>query len=250
MTVPGDPFVRIRGLEKRFGSVEALQDVSLEIRLGEVLAIVGTNGAGKSTLVKIVSGVLRPDRGELSLGGERVENLTPALSLKKGVAVVYQDLALADTGSVSFNVFLGEEPARWGLCLDRRAMDEGAEALLKKMDVVLPDVRSEVRFLSGGQRQAVAIAKALQRGGRLLILDEPTAAMGPVESGAVLRLLKRLAGEGHGIVLISHNLHAVFGIADRICVMRQGRIVAQRPASELNPERVVALMTGAEGEAL
>lgn len=246
MTSRVGPFVRIRGLSKRYGSVEALRDVSLDARLGEILAIVGTNGAGKSTLVKMISGVLGPDKGELWLDGERVENLSPALSLRKGIAVVYQDLALVDTGSVSSNIFLGGEPTRWGAILDRRAMDEASEALLRRMDVVIPDVRSEVRLLSGGQRQAVAIARALRQGGRLLIMDEPTAAMGPVESRAVLRLLKRLVGEGYGIVLISHNLNAVFEVADRICVLRQGEIAADLPACKLTPERIVALMSRAE----
>lgn len=246
MTSRVGPFVRIRGLSKRYGSVEALRDVSLDARLGEILAIVGTNGAGKSTLVKIISGVLGPDKGELWLDGERVENLSPALSLKKGIAVVYQDLALVDTGSVSSNIFLGGEPTRWWALLDRRAMDEASEALLRRMDVVIPDVRSEVRLLSGGQRQAVAIARALRQGGRLLIMDEPTAAMGPVESKAVLCLLKRLVEEGYGIVLVSHNLNAVFEVADRICVMRQGEIAGDSPTCELTPERIVSLMSRAE----
>ena len=226
MTSGAGPFVRIRGLGKRYGNVEALRDVSLDAHLGEILAIVGTNGAGKSTLVKMISGVLGPDKGELWLDGERVENLSPALSLRKGIAVVYQDLALVETGSVSSNIFLGGELTRWGALLDGRAMDEASEALLRRMDVV--------------------IARALRQGGRLLIMDEPTAAMGPVESRAVLRLLKRLVGEGYGIVLISHNLNAVFEVADRICVLRQGEIAADLPACELTPERIVALMSRAE----
>ena len=151
-----------------------------------------------------------------------------------------------DTGSVSSNIFLGGEPTRWWALLDRRAMDEASEALLRRMAVAIPDVRSEVRLLSGGQRQAVAIARALRQGGRLLIMDEPTAAMGPVESKAVLCLLKRLVEEGYGIVLVSHNLNAVFEVADRICVMRQGEIAGDSPTCELTPERIVSLMSRAE----
>jgi len=240
------PFLKVENITKSFGNIEALKGVNLESYLGEVLAIVGDNGAGKSTLIKIISGVFIQDRGEIWIDGEKQDNLSPKICLDKGISTVYQDLALVDTRDAAYNIFLGREPMK-GLFIDKKKIYTESKQLIQDLEVHIPSVKIPVGNLSGGQRQGVAVARAIHQGGKLLIFDEPTAAMGLVESSRVLRLIKRLAEDGYGVVIISHNLQQVFEIAHKICVMRQGRIVDIVKTDELNMNDVVSMITGAVG---
>ncbi len=240
-----DSYVRMQEISKTFGRVEALNRVSLEIRTGEVLAIVGDNGAGKSTLIKILSGVLAPDQGTILVGEKVYSRLKPAASISLGISTVFQDLALVDTLDVPDNLFLGRERTLVRGWLDRRKMRQESGKLLEDLGIKIPDLSSPVSRLSGGQRQGVAVARAVLQGGEILIFDEPTAAMGVQETVAVLRLIRRLADRGHGVVVISHNMDQVFEISDRIAVMRRGRVVHSLLTRETNPQRVIALITGA-----
>ena len=210
---------------------------------GEVLAIVGDNGAGKSTLIKIMSGVLSPDAGIIQISGERYKRLTPKLAGEIGVSTVYQDLALGNTMDVTANLFLGEEISKCGF-LKKKEMNRQAEKLLIDLDINIPDVTVPVGNLSGGQSQGVAVARLVHRGGKLLIFDEPTAAMGVNESNAVLRLIKRLANQGYAVIVISHNMPQVFHVSDRICVMRQGRVMKELKTVDTTMDEVVSLITG------
>ncbi len=238
------PFLKVENITKNFGNIEALKGVSLESHLGEVLAIVGDNGAGKSTLIKIISGVFTQDHGEIWINGEKQENLNPKVCLSKGISTVYQDLALVNTRDAAYNIFLGREPMK-GLFIDKKRMYTESKQLIQGLEVHIPSVKVPVGNLSGGQRQGVAVARAIHQGGKLLIFDEPTAAMGLVESSRVLKLIKRLAEDGYGIIIISHNLQQVFQIAHKVCVMRQGRIVDIVKTDELNMNDIVSMITGA-----
>ena len=208
-----------------------------------MLAIVGDNGAGKSTLIKILSGVLNPDKGVIRINGKEYQKLTPKKAAEEGISTVYQDLALGNTMDVAANLFLGNEISKVGF-LKKKQMRQEAEKLLKKLDIQIPDVSAPVGDLSGGQRQGVAVARLVYRGGKILIFDEPTAAMGLNESGAVLRLIRKLAEEGYVVILISHNMQHVFHISDRICVMRQGKVVKELKVPETSMDEVVSLITG------
>ena len=237
------PFLETRELYKSFRHVEALRGVSIHAYRGEVLAIVGDNGAGKSTLIKNLSGVLNPDKGVIRINGKEYQKLTPKKAAEEGISTVYQDLALGNTMDVAANLFLGNEISKVGF-LKKKQMRQEAEKLLKKLDIQIPDVSAPVGDLSGGQRQGVAVARLVYRGGKILIFDEPTAAMGLNESGAVLRLIRKLAEEGYVVILISHNMQHVFHISDRICVMRQGKVVKELKVPETSMDEVVSLITG------
>lgn len=237
-------FLQTKDLQKSFGHVEALRGVSLEAYEGEVLAIVGDNGAGKSTLIKILSGVLTPDKGEIIIGDIIYKSLTVQKALATGISTVYQDLALGNTMDVTSNLFLGKEHRKLGF-LEKKKMDEEARTLMKNLDIQIPDVTIPVEYLSGGQRQGVAVARLVHRGGRVFIFDEPTAAMGLKESSAVLKLIKRLAQNGYVVLVISHNLPQVFNISDRICVMRHGNIINELLTKETSMDEVVSMITGA-----
>ncbi len=245
------PVLELKGISKRFGAVEALSDVDFEVYPAEVVALAGDNGAGKSTLVKVIAGTHPPDAGVIRFGGAEVKLPSPRHATHLGIETVYQDLALCDNLDVVANMFLGREtvsgPAALGrlseLDMERRALD----VLLRLNVTTIRSVRSPVATLSGGQRQSVAISRAVMWNSKIVLLDEPTAALGVAQTHQVRELIKRLRMQGLGVVLISHNLHDVFELADRIIVLRLGRRVATFKRAATTPEEVVAAITGARG---
>jgi D-xylose transport system ATP-binding protein len=249
-TAQGRPLLEVKGVTKRFGAVEALTDVDFEVHAGEVVALVGDNGAGKSTLIKAISGVQPGDSYEARWNGDEVHLGTPLDATRLGIATVYQDLALADNLDVVANLFLGKEQVESGALglvktLNEMEMERRSQELLKSLAVrTLRSVRTEVGSLSGGQRQTVAIARSMLGEPKVVLLDEPTAALGVAQTRQVLDLIKRLKEQGLGVILISHNLLDVFEVADRIVVLRLGRRVAAFKTSETTQEEVVAAITG------
>lgn len=241
-----DLFLVLKNITKKFGNIRALKEVSLKCCLGEILVIMGDNGAGKSTLIKIISGVFTQDSGEIWINGKKQQRLNPGISLGKGISTVYQNLSLVDTRDVAYNIFLGREPVK-GLFIDKKKIYMESEKLIQSLGIKIPNLKIPVGNLSGGQRQGVAIARAIHQGGKLLIFDEPTAAMGLIESTRILKLIKRLAEEGYGVIVISHNLQQVFQIADKICVMHQGNIAGMVKTGETNMNDIVSMVTGAVG---
>ena len=235
-------FIEVQRLQKSFGHVRALRGVDLDIRDGEVLAIVGDNGAGKSTLIKILSGVIRPDEGRLVIQSRIFDHLTPRQAIQLGISTVYQDLALVECRDVASNIFLGRE-LTVGPFVRKRQMKQVARSLLDRLQIHIPSFDMPVGMLSGGQRQAIAVARAVHQGGRMIIMDEPTAALGLRESANVLSLIDVLRRQGHSIVLISHNLHTVFAVADRIGVMRHGRVTGVLDRCDTHPDQVVQMIT-------
>ena len=240
-----NPILEMRGISKSFGHVDALIDVDFEVMPGEIMALVGDNGAGKSTLIKIAAGVYHADKGEMYVDGQPAHIENPHHARSYGIATVYQDLALADDRDVSSNLFLGREPTRYGM-VDKRRMDREARQVINDMRTNIPSVRTSVRLLSGGQRQAVAIARSVAQGGRLFIMDEPTAALGVRESENVLRLILGLREAGSAVIVISHNLRHVFSVADRISVLRHGEMVGTRRHADTAPDEIVQMITGAD----
>jgi simple sugar transport system ATP-binding protein len=245
-----DPILSARSLTKRFGGVTALSDVSFELQRGEVLALAGDNGAGKSTLIKAISGVHRADEGEIVYKGLRIELSNPRHAREIGIETIYQDLALADNLDVGANVFLGREPVvrMLGLLprLDRKRMRAAAAEVLETLEIdIAPNkLGLPVRSLSGGQRQAVAIGRAIFWKAELLIMDEPTAALGVPEQRKVIELIHRLKRQGVAIIFISHNLIDIFAVADRIMVLRRGKNAGERRPGETTHDEVVKLMVG------
>jgi D-xylose transport system ATP-binding protein len=236
------------GISKSFGPVQALDDVDFDVRSGEVVALVGDNGAGKSTLVKVIAGIHPPDSGELKFEGRPVSITHPTDAVRLGIATVYQDLALCDNLDVVENLFLGREQIASPVLrsLDETEMEQRSHDLLSNLAVTITDVRAEVGTMSGGQRQQVAIARSLLGEPKVVILDEPTAALGVRQTALVLELIKRLREQGHGVVMISHNLANVFEVADRIFVLRLGKKAADFDADQTSQEEVVAAITGAD----
>jgi ABC-type sugar transport system ATPase subunit len=242
------PKLALSGVVKRFGGVVALDRVDFELGQGEVMALVGDNGAGKSTLIKVISGAHRPDAGEMRLDGRPVAFAGPQDAWAAGVATIYQELALAGKMSIADNIFLGRELVRRvaGVAfLDRGAMRRRAAELLRDLDVRVPDLDVWVEALSGGQRQGVAIARALDIDADVIVMDEPTAALAVAEARKVLGFIDRLRARGRSVVLISHNIQDVFAISDRITVLRQGRRAAVRETRATTPEEIVGFITGA-----
>jgi D-xylose transport system ATP-binding protein len=238
------PLLACTGISKAFGAVQALYRVDFEVRRGEVMALVGDNGAGKSTLIKGVAGIYPFDEGEVRFEGTSVQIHSPRDAARLGIEVVYQDLALADNLDVVGNMFLGRERVRNGLVLDEPSMEHAAAATLASLSVTtLRSVRQRVIGLSGGQRQAVAVAKSVMWNSKLVILDEPTAALGVAQTRQVLDLVRRLAEQNLGVVIISHNLHDVFECADRITVLRLGQQVAVLERAETTQQEVVHAIT-------
>jgi len=241
------PLVELRGISKAFGHVQALQGVDFRLYRGEVVGLVGDNGAGKSTLIKVIAGAYQPDAGTIQVDGRPVTFRNPRDAMALGIATVYQNLALVDQRDVAANIFLGHELVR-GLVLDRRRMLEESAQVLQQLRTDIPSVQTPVGLLSGGQRQAVAIARAVHQGGRtrVVIMDEPVAALGIQESRKVLRLIAQLKAQGIAVIVISHNLEHVFSVADRIVVLRRGRLVGVRHKAETTAAEIVRLIVGAE----
>ncbi len=246
------PHLSARGISKRFGGVQALRGVDFEVARGEVMALVGDNGAGKSTLMKILAGAHGADAGEFLLDGKPVSIDSPRDAVSLGIQVVYQDLALCGNLDVAANLSLGSEPVKEGWAflprilrpLDDLAMEIEARRAIEKLEVrTLRSVRAKVGGLSGGQRQAIAIARAVGGDSTVLLLDEPTAALGVAQTRQVLDVVKRLRETNHAVVYISHNMRDVFEVSDRICVLRHGGNVATWRASETSPDEIVLAMT-------
>jgi len=245
------PVLSLKGVSKSFGPVQALSDVDFEVHSGEVVALVGDNGAGKSTLVKTIAGIHTPDGGTISFEGEDVHITSPSDAVALGIATVYQDLALCDNLDVVENLFLGREELAGGppvlAPLDEVGMEKQTGELLENLAVTITDVRAEVGTMSGGQRQQVAIARSLLGEPKLVMLDEPTAALGVRQTAQVLALVKRLRERGFGVVVISHNLADVFEVADRIYVLRLGQEAGDFMAGDVSQDQVVGAITGASG---
>jgi len=249
-----DSIYSLGGITKNYGAVQALRGVDLDVRRGEVLAVCGDNGAGKSTLIKIMSGAEAPNSGTLRLNGTEVRFRSPHDALSRGVATIYQDLALAPRLSIAANVFLGAELTRsFGLpfltLLDKRRMAEEARGYLERLSVRIEDVSRPVERLSGGQRQAVAIARALRWNADVIIMDEPTAALGVKETAQVLDLIRHLKAEGRTVILISHNMRDVVALASRIAILKGGRKVHDITNAGLTPDDVSHLIMAAPEEA-
>jgi D-xylose transport system ATP-binding protein len=242
-----EPLLALKGFSKSFGPVEALKDVDLELHAGEVVGLVGDNGAGKSTLIKAISGAQAADSGEAKFQGRPVRLSTPQDATRLGIATVYQDLALCENLDVVANLYLGQEDVGAARVLDEFEMERHSNELLSSLGVTtLRSVRTEVARLSGGQRQAVAIARSLLGKPKMVVLDEPTAALGVVQTAQILELVGRLRERGLGVIVISHNLENVFEVSDRIVVLRLGRMVATFDVRETSHEAVVGAITGAE----
>jgi simple sugar transport system ATP-binding protein len=243
MTSP--PLARIERVRKEFGAVVALEEVTLDVDAGDIVALVGDNGAGKSTIVKCIAGVYAPTAGQIVLQGQAVHFSSPLDARSQGIDVVFQDLALANLQPVYMNVFLGRELVKGPLRrLDRDAMAAQTQALLDELDVRIDSPHKLTRDLSGGQRQGVAIARAVHWARRLVLMDEPTAALGVEETRRVEEQIRRLRDRGRAILIVSHSLDQVFRLADRICVLRRGRQVGVRRTAETTGDEIVAMITG------
>jgi D-xylose transport system ATP-binding protein len=242
----GEPRLRLRGISKSFGAVRALYQVDFEVYAGEVVGFVGDNGAGKSTLIKVIAGVGPSDEGEIFLEGKQVQIPNPQAANRLGIETVYQDLALCDNLDVVANLFLGREERSFLRSLSEISMEKKALNVLRTLDVKIPSTRTAVATLSGGQRQSVAVAKSILRHAKVVLLDEPTAALGVVQTRQVLNLIRRLRDQGLAVVVISHNLADVFEVVDRVIVLRLGRRVGTFDIKTTTPEQIVAAITGAE----
>lgn len=238
--------LKLNTIFKNFGAVRALDGMSLELQKGLITAIVGDNGSGKSTLIKILSGNLSPDSGTIQIGEQAYHALQVRQSIDLGIRTVYQDLSLDNYKNSWENVFLGCEKMKHKFFLDRRSMEQETRDLLDRLDIRIPDLNLPVRHLSGGQRQGLAIARALRMPGKVLLLDEPTSAMGIRESHNTLSLLRRLQAEGLTQLLVSHNLYQVFDVADRVLVMRAGRCVADVMTAQSSVEDIHAMILAQE----
>lgn len=237
-------YLRLIGVAKNFGHIAAVSNVDLEVRRGEVLAIVGDNGAGKSTLMSMLIGLYRPTEGTIDVDGTQHEFGNPSEAVALGISAVTQDLALVECLDVATNMFIGQVPRRWGL-VDRAAMERETRSFLDSVKSTIADVRTPIGMLSGGQRQMVAIARALRSGAQLVVMDEPTAALGVRETAQVLELIRSLKDQGKGVVLVSHDMGLVFDVADRIQVMRRGRSVGVLDVAATTRSEVISLITGA-----
>jgi ABC-type sugar transport system ATPase subunit len=242
--------LEVRNIVKRFGGLTAVDNVSMGVAAGEVVGLLGDNGAGKSTLIKIVSGVYRADEGKVLFQDREVDIASPMDALGMGIETIYQDLALAENLNTPANIFLGREKLKKALgvlnVLDHEYMHEESRQVLEKLDIPIPSLRNKIKALSGGQRQAVAISRSIYWDAKFLIMDEPTAALGVAEQKKVLDLVNRLKSHGIGVIVISHQMHDVFSVADRLVIMRRGEKVAELVTRETTADEVVSLIVGAE----
>lgn len=242
------PLLEVRNLSKSFGAVHALRDLTMHVAAGEVVALAGDNGAGKTTLIKAISGVYKPTSGKVLLEGQEVDFSSPQEARERGIETIYQDLALADNLTIGANIFLGREPMtkRWGFLpvLDRKKMAEAARETMALLDFHVNRLDAPVSNFSGGQRQAVAIGRAVYWNARILIMDEPTAALGVPEQRKVISLVHQLKAQGRGVIFISHNLQDIFAVSDRIVVLRRGVMAGERRIAETTHDEVVKLMIG------
>jgi simple sugar transport system ATP-binding protein len=242
------PLLELRHVSKNFGAVQALKDFSMVLNRGEVVALAGDNGAGKTTVIKAISGVYKPSAGEILLNGEPVSFASPQEARDRGIETIYQDLALADNLSIGANIFLGREPMTRFLgvlpVLDRKKMAKAAKETMALLDFHVSRLDAPMSNFSGGQRQAAAIGRAVFWDAQILIMDEPTAALGVPEQRKVLSLIKQLKAQGRGVIFISHNLQDIFAVADRIIVLRRGVRAGERQITETYHDEVVRLMIG------
>ena len=240
------PILQTKGIYKSFGHVQALENVDIDLFSSEVVALIGDNGAGKSTLIKIISGIYKKDSGEVFYKGEKVEINVPKDAVEKaGISTVYQDLALGEVQDVGVNIYLNIEPTFFGFFINYKKLYRNAEKLIEDLKIDLPSVKVNVSELSGGQRQGVAIARALARGREIFILDEPTAALGVEQQKNINNLILKLKEDKKTVLLISHNLEHVFEVADRLIILRRGEKVGERVKKSTNKEEIVGLITGA-----
>jgi ABC-type sugar transport system ATPase subunit len=245
------PLLQAVNLTKRFGGLIAVDTMSLDINVGEVLGLVGDNGAGKSTFIKMIAGVYHPDDGEIFFDSHKVTFSGPRAARDMGIETIYQDLALAENLDVGSNIFLGREiKSRYlgGLVhtVNRPKMRDESAKVLSRLDIIIPSLTQQIRNLSGGQRQSVAIARTIYWNAKMVIMDEPTAALGVAQQRDVLKLVRTLCDQGVPVIIISHNMQDVFAVADRIVVMRRGKKVGERYSKKTTPDEIVSLMVGAE----
>jgi ABC-type sugar transport system ATPase subunit len=243
-----EPLLEVKNITKRFGGLTAVDDVSVQIYPGEVIGILGDNGAGKSTLIKVISGVYHAEAGQTFFEGRRVKINNAMEALKIGIETIYQDLALAENMNVYSNIFLGREKLKKFLglvdVLDHEYMHSESKKVLNRLEIEIPSLKNKIRNLSGGQRQAVAISRSIYWNAKLLIMDEPTAALGVAEQKKVLNLVKNLSSQGVSIIIISHQLHDVFTVATRLIIMRRAKKVAERITKKTSADEVVGLIVG------
>ncbi|GAB4408866.1 MAG: ATP-binding cassette domain-containing protein [Anaerolineae bacterium] len=248
-----EPLLSVRNLTKRFGGLVAVNQVSMDVHPGEVVGLVGDNGAGKSTLIKMISGVYQPNEGEIYFDGKLVHITNPSQARDMGIETIYQDLALAGNLDMSANIFLGRERKKRYLggvirVLDEKFMLQESQKLLQTLDVHIPSVRAKIDYLSGGQRQAVAIARALYWDARLMIMDEPTNNLGVSEQAKVLDLIRRLRDQGVPVIVISHTIRDIFAVSDRIVVLHRGRKVADKRTQDTSTEEIIQYIMGARDD--
>lgn len=243
-----DPILEIRNITKKFGGLTAVDDFNMHLAAGEVVGLLGDNGAGKSTVIKMISGVYPPTKGQIYFQGKEIKIQNPMDALSMGIETIYQDLALAENLNVYSNIFLGREKLKksFGLfnILDHDYMLAESKTVLKGLDIEIPSLKNKIAMLSGGQRQAVAISRSIYWDAKLLIMDEPTAALGVAEQQKVLDLVRTLKAQNVPVIIISHQMHDVFSVADRLVVMRRGKKVGERMVKETNPDEVVGLIVG------
>ena len=245
-----EPMLEVRGLTKRFGGLTAVDRMDMQVFPGEVVGLLGDNGAGKSTLIKMVSGVYHPEEGQIFFQGKEVRMASPADALELGIETLYQDLALAENLDVFSNIFMGREKTKRFLglipVLDHEYMHHESKKVLDRLEIEIPSLRNLIKTLSGGQRQAVAIGRSIYWNAKLLIMDEPTAALGVAEQRKVLDLVRLLRSQNIPIIIISHQMYDIFSVTDRLVVMRRGKKVAERITKQTNTDEVVGLITGSE----
>jgi ABC-type sugar transport system ATPase subunit len=239
------PILSVKDVSRAFGHVQALKNVDLDVFPGQTLGLLGDNGAGKSTLIKVISGVCIPDEGKFTCRGQEVRIEDPSQAQGLGIATIYQELSLVDTRPVAHNIWLGREPRRWGIFIDLHKMERDAKEILGRLGITLPSVSVDVEVLSGGQRQAVAIARAISQGGDILLMDEPWASLGVEQRVLVQRMMKDLKGLGKAIVLVTHDLSNILEITDKIAVLRQGKLAAYADSKSTSIQEIIGWITGA-----